>query len=48
MISIKLKMETVSKRLHLFSPGMYMAKLDIKDVYYSILIYEDHKSLLKF
>ena len=41
-------METVSTILHLVRPGMYMAKLDIKDAYYSIPICEDHQSLLKF
>ena len=45
----KFKMETISTILHLVRPGMYMAKLDIKDAYYSgVPICEDHQSLLKF
>ena len=41
-------METVSTILHLIRPGMYMAKLNIKDAYYSVPIYDDHQSLFKF
>ena len=41
-------METVSTILHLVRPGMFMAKLDIKDAYYSVAICEDYQSLLKF
>ena len=41
-------METDSTILHLLRPGMYIAKLDIKDAYYSVPICEDHQSLLKF
>ena len=44
----KFKMETISAILHLVRPGMCMAKLDIKDAYYSVPICEDHQSLLKF
>ena len=40
-------METDSTILHLVRPGMYIAKLDIKDAYYSVPICEDHQSLLK-
>ena len=37
-------METISTILHLVRPGKYMAKLDIKDAYYSVSapIREDH------
>ena len=45
---IKFKMETISTILHLVTLDMYMAKLDIKDAYYSVPICEDHQSLLKF
>ena len=41
-------METISTILHLVRPGKYMAKLDIKDAYYSVPTCEDHQSLLKF
>ena len=44
----KFKMETISAILHLVRPGMCMAKLDIKDAYYSVPICEGHQSLLKF
>ena len=44
----KFKMETVSTILHLVRPGMFMAKLDIKDAYYCVAICEDNQSLLKF
>ena len=33
----KFKMETITSILQLIRPGMFMAKLDIKDAYYSIL-----------
>ena len=42
------KMEMISTILHLVRPGMLMGKLDIRDVYYSLPICEDHQSLLKF
>ena len=44
----KFKMATISTILHLVRLGMFMAKLDIKDAYYSVPIYEYHQSLLKF
>ena len=34
--------------MQLIRPNMYMAKLHIKDAYYSILIYEPHQKILKF
>ena len=44
----KFKMETIFTIMHLVSPGMFIAKLDVKDAYYSVPICEDHQSLLKF
>ena len=41
-------METISTILRLVRPGMYMAKFDVKNAYHSILICEDHQSILKF
>ena len=44
----KFKMETISTILCLIRPNCFMAKVDIKDAYYSIPILEEHKKLLKF
>ena len=44
----KFKMETLATIIQLIMPNMYMAKLDIKDAYYSIPIYETHQKFLKF
>ena len=33
-------METLATTIQLIRPNIYMAKLDIKDAYYSIPIYE--------
>ena len=41
-------MENISAISHLVRPGTYMAKLDIKNAYYSVAICEDHQSLFKF
>ena len=41
-------MEIISTILHLVRPGMFMAKVDIKDAYYSVSVCEDHQILLKF
>ena len=42
------KMETINSILTIITPNCYMAKLDIKDAYYSILILEEHQKYLKF
>ena len=44
----KFKMETLATTIQLIRPNMYLAKLDIKDAYSSILIYEPHQKLWKF
>ena len=44
----KFKMQTLASILCLIRPNMYMAKLDIKDAYYSIPIHEVDQKLLKF
>ena len=44
----KFKMQTLATTLCLIRPNMYMAKLDIKDAYYSIPIHKDDQKLLKF
>ena len=41
-------METISTILCLIRPNCFMAKVDIKDAYYSIPILEEHQKLLKF
>ena len=38
-------METLATILQLIRPSMYLAKLDFKDTYYSIPIYEPHQKL---
>ena len=43
----KFKMETIFTILCLIRPNCFMAKVDIKDAYYSILILEEHQKLLK-
>ena len=44
----KFKMETLATIIKFIRPNMYMAKLEIKDTYYSIPIYEPHQKFLKF
>ena len=41
-------METISTILHLATPGMWIAMLDIKDAYHNVTICEGYKRLLKF
>ena len=45
---VKFKMQTLKSILCLVRPDAYMAKLDIKDAYYSIPIHKDSRKLLKF
>ena len=44
----KFKMQTLTSILCLVRPDMFMAKLDIKDAYYSIPIHVEDQKLLKF
>ena len=44
----KFKVETLSTIFKLVQPNMFMAKLDIKDVYCSIPIKKEHQKLIKF
>ena len=46
-IKYVLKMETIKYVLNLVTPNYYMAKIDIKDAYYSILILPEHQKFLK-
>ena len=42
------KMKIISTILHLVRPDIFMAKLYVKDAYYSVPICEGHQSLLMF
>ena len=41
-------METLNTALSLIGEGCFMASIDLKDTYYSVPIYEEHKTLLQF
>ena len=41
-------METLNTALKLIGEGCFMASIDLKDTYYSVPIYEEHKTLLQF
>ena len=45
---VHFKMETLSSVLSLITPGCYLASIDLKDAYYSILTHTDHSKYLKF
>ena len=42
------KMETIKQVIHMVTPNCYLASLDIKDAFYTVPIYEQHKRYLKF
>ncbi len=42
------KMDSIYTITHMMTPGCYMAKLDIKDAYYSVPIHPDFQKYLKF
>ena len=42
------KMETIKQVIHMITPNCYIASLDIKDAFYTVPIYEQHKKYLKF
>ena len=44
---INFKMETIKSALNLETPNCYMAKIEIKDAYYSIPILTEHQQFLK-
>ena len=41
-------METINQVIHMISPNCYPALLDIKDAFYIVPIYKQHKKYLKF
>ena len=45
---VHFKMETINSILTMITPGCYMAKIDIKDAFYSIPILPEHQKYLKF
>ena len=45
---IHFKMEILQSVLSLITPVCYLESLDLKDAYYSVLIYPDHSRFLKF
>ena len=45
---VKFKMQTLASILCMIRPNMYLAKLDIKDAYYSVPIHSSSQKLLKF
>ena len=45
---IHFKMDTVEKVLQLVKKGAFMAKIDLKDAYYSVKIKDEHQKFLKF
>ena len=44
----KFKMQTLKSILCLIRPGCFMAKLDIKDAYYSVPIHHESRKLYRF
>ena len=42
------KMERIKQVIHMTTPNCYLASLDIKDAFYTVPIYEQHKKYLKF
>ena len=44
----KFKLEGLDMVRTLLTPGDYLMKLDLKDAYFTVLIYEPHKKYLRF
>ena len=42
------KMESLQNVLHMVKSGVWMASVDLKDAYYSVLIHEEYQKYLKF
>ena len=42
------KMEAIKQVIHMITPNGYLASLDIKDAFYAVPIYEQHKKYSKF
>ena len=43
-----LKMESLQNVLELIRPGVYMASIDLKDAFYSVLVHKNHQAYLIF
>ena len=42
------KMDTLDTVTKMIEPGCYMASVDLKDAYYTVVIHKDHQKFLKF
>ena len=42
------KMESLQNVLELIRPGVYMASIDLKDAFYSVLSHKNHQAYLTF
>ena len=42
------KMESLQNVLELIRPGVYMASIDLKDAFYSVLVHKNHQGYLTF
>ena len=45
---IHFKMENINTALHTIAPGDYLVSLDLKDAYFSILMFKPHRNFLRF
>ena len=45
---IHFKMENINTALHTIAPGDYLVSIDLKDAYFSILIFKPHRKFLRF
>ena len=41
-------MDSIKQVIYLIKPNMYLASIDIKDAFYTVLIYEPYRKYLKF
>ena len=42
------KMESIKNVINMLKPGMFLASIDIKDAFYSVLIFPGHRKYLRF
>ena len=45
---IYFKIENINTALHTIAPGDYLVSIDLKDAYFSILIFKPHRKFLRF
>ena len=41
-------MESIKNVINMLKPGMFLASIDIKDAFYSVLIFPGHRKYLRF